>query len=336
MRLGNLNLTGRVLAAPLAGVSNRPFRLLARRGGAALVYTEMISSDGLIREHGKTLDLARFGPDERPIGLQLFGAKPEVMGGATATAIRLFAPDLIDLNFGCPVRKVVGHNGGAAVLKDLGMTEAIIRAAVASAGETPVTIKIRTGWDDSRPVYEEVGRIADDAGCAGITLHARSRSRGFAGAADWSAIKRLKDAVSIPVIGNGDIRTPEDAARMIESTGCDAVMIGRQSMGDPNIFNRVERFLTDGTRLPEPTPADNVALAIEHMRMIVEQHGEPRGVFMSRKCLAWYVRGFDGASALRQQLFRVETLAGAEDLLGEYLPTDTSPHSDGAPADPIA
>ncbi len=321
MRLGNLNLPNPVLAAPLAGVSNRPFRLLAKRGGAALVYTEMVSSEGLIREHRKTFDLARFGPDERPIGVQLFGARPEAMGQAVAIVIDVLAPDLIDLNFGCPVRKVVGHNGGAAVLKDLGLTEAIIRAAVESAGETPVTIKIRTGWDEQSPVYEQVGAIAERAGCAGITLHARSRSRGFAGSADWSAIARLKQTVGIPVIGNGDVRTPEDAARMIETTGCDGVMIGRASMGDPNVFGRVAKYLAEGLRTPDPTPAEKVAMALEHMRLIVAQYGQPRGVYMSRKVLAWYVRGFDGASGLRRALFQVDTLADAEAVLKGYRAT---------------
>jgi len=319
MRLGNLNLPDPVLAAPLAGVSNRPFRLLAKCGGAALVYTEMISSEGLIREHRKTFDLARFSPDERPIGVQLFGARPEAMGQAAAIVVDVLAPDLIDLNFGCPVRKVVGHNGGAAVLKDLGLTEAIIRAAVENAGETPVTIKIRTGWDEQNPVYEPVGAIAEQAGCAGITLHARSRSRGFAGRADWSAIARLKQTVGIPVIGNGDVRTPEDAARMIETTGCDGLMIGRASMGDPNIFGRIARYLAEGIRLPDPTPVEKVTVALDHMRLIVAQYGQPRGVLMSRKVLAWYARGFDGASGLRRTLFQVETLADAEAALQAYL-----------------
>ncbi|MBN1212244.1 MAG: tRNA dihydrouridine synthase DusB [candidate division Zixibacteria bacterium] len=319
MRIGNLNLKGQVLAAPLAGISNRPFRVLAVGWGAALTYTEMVSSEGIIRHQKKTLALMEFQSDEQPIGIQLFGANPEVMGQAAAIVREQFCPDLIDLNFGCPVKKVVRKNGGAAVLKDLVLTEEIIRAVVEAAGEIPVTIKIRSGWDDENPVYIEAGIIARKAGAAAVTLHARSRSRGFAGEADWLAIKKLKNAIDIPVIGNGDIKTPLDARRMIDQTACDAVMIGRVSFGNPFIFGRVDHYLKTGELLPEPSVTDKIELALEHAELMVGQYGETRGAKMMRRYLGWYVKGWPGATELRPRLFQVETRDDIKQVFDDYL-----------------
>jgi tRNA-dihydrouridine synthase B len=319
MKIGNLNLAGRVLAAPLAGVSNRPFRVLAVACGAGMTYTEMVSSEGIIRHQRKTLAMLRFQPDERPLGIQLFGARPGVMGEAAAIVVEQFKPDLIDLNFGCPVKKVVNKNGGAAVLKDLGLTRAIIAAVVDRAGEVPVTIKIRSGWDQAHPVYIDAGRIAEETGAQAVTLHARSRSGGFSVRADWSAIKRLKDAVGITVIGNGDVRSPEDARRMLDETNCDGVMIGRASMGDPSIFARINHYLETGALLPLPSLAETVATVRRHTRLMVEVYGEISGPKMMRKHFGWYFRGFGGASALRQRLLGTKTAAEIENVLDELL-----------------
>jgi tRNA-dihydrouridine synthase B len=320
MQIGNLNLKGRVLLAPLAGVSNRPFRVLAIRSGAALTYTEMISSEGIIRDHPRTLAMMAFGPDERPIGIQLFGANPDSMQKAAEIAVNRFQPDLVDINFGCPVRKVVNKNGGAAVLKDLRLTEEIIRGVVVGAGRTPVTVKIRTGWDDKSPVFLRVGEIAESAGVAGICLHARSRSGGYAGKADWSAIKALKDAVGIPVIGNGDVLTPLDAARMFTETGCDAVMIGRATMGNPLIFRQINEYLDTGLVPDEPTVTELMKTACLHARLMAETFGEERGIRMMRRYLTWYVRGFRGAPELRRALTQVSTVAEIEAALKAASP----------------
>jgi len=231
MKIGNLNLPGRVFCAPMAGISTRPYRIFARRFGAAVVYTEMISSHGLAYNDKKTKDLVDFGEDEHPIGVQLFGADPEIMHQA-ARVVSEMKPDIIDLNFGCPVKKVVRKNGGAAVLKDLGLTRELVSATV-SAGDIPVTVKLRSGWDEASKVFAEAGKVCEEAGASAITLHARTRAGQFAGRACWEDIKRLKEIVAVPVIGNGDIRSGEDAARMIDMTGCDAVMIGRAAMGYP-------------------------------------------------------------------------------------------------------
>lgn len=309
MKIGNLNLAGQVLAAPLAGVSNRPYRVISVRQGASMVYTEMISSEGIIRHQKKTMAMANFKSDEQPLGIQLFGSTPEVMGEAAAIIEKVARPDLIDINFGCPVKKVVNKNGGAAVLKDLKLTEEIIAAVVAGASETPVTIKIRTGWDEDHPVFIEAGEAAERAGAKAITLHARSRAKGFSGQADWTSIKALKEAVGIVVIGNGDVNSPEDARRMLDETGCDGVMIGRAAMGDPFVFGRMETFLKTGKLPPEPTVADKVEMARLHAKLLVEEVGEERGVRMMRKHFGWYFKGFPKASELRKVLMRTTTLA---------------------------
>jgi len=312
-------LSSPLVLAPLAGVSNRPFRLLARGYGASLVYTEMISSEGIIRNHARTVAMMRFTSDEQPVGVQLFGANPEVLGQATAQVVRDLKPDLIDLNFGCPVRKVVNKNGGAAILKDLTLTEDIVTSVVEAAGKTPVTVKMRTGWDESSPVYLEAARLAEQRGVSAVCLHARSRSRGYAGAADWGAIRLLKEAVTIPVIGNGDVRTPEDAERMLRDTGCDLVMIGRAAMVNPMIFAQTNSYLRSGVLPEEPTIQDKMELARSHARLLVEEFGEYRGCLMMRRHLGWYVSGFPGAARLRPVLFQVRTLADIDRIFAEYL-----------------
>ncbi|UCG62430.1 MAG: tRNA dihydrouridine synthase DusB [Candidatus Zixiibacteriota bacterium] len=308
-----------MLLAPLAGVSNRPFRVLAIKAGAALTYTEMVSSEGIIRNQQKTLSMMEFGPDEKPIAIQLFGANPEVMRQAAQIAVEKYGPDVIDINFGCPVKKVVNKNGGAAVLKDMDLTRDIIEATVEGAAGIPVTIKMRTGWDDANPVYIQAGQIAQKAGAGAITLHARSRAGAFSGRADWSAIKNLKDSVDIAVIGNGDINTPEDARRMFDETGCDAVMIGRAAMKNPLIFKHINHYLNTGEKLPEPTTKDKIELALEHARLMAEYYGEERGIKMMRRYLGWYVTGFHNATILRPKLFQVNTLANIEAIFREHL-----------------
>jgi tRNA-dihydrouridine synthase B len=319
MRIGKLNLNGCVLCAPLAGVSNRPFRVMAVQAGAAMVFTEMISSEGLIRNQDRTKSLMTFGEDERPLGVQLFGANPETMRKAAEITVSEFRPDIVDINFGCPVKKVVSKNGGAAVLKDLGLTREIIQATVEGSGATPVTVKMRTGWEESNPVYLEAGRIAQDCGALAVTLHARSRSKGFSGAADWAAIKRLKEAIQIVVIGNGDVATPEDARRMLDETGCDGVMIGRAALGHPDIFRRMHLFVETGELAVEPTMVEQIEAAKRHALLMVEEYGEKRGVTKMRRYLGWYTKGFPGAAALRPNLFQIESLSDIDTVFQEYL-----------------
>lgn len=316
MKIGNLNIPGRVFCAPMAGISTRPYRIFARRFGAAVVYTEMISSHGLAYNDKKTKDLVDFGEDEHPIGVQLFGADPEIMHQA-ALAVSDRKPDIIDLNFGCPVKKVVRKNGGAAVLKDLGLTRELVAAAV-SVGDIPVTVKLRSGWDETSKVFVEAGRVCEEAGASAITLHARTRAGQFAGRACWDDIRRLKEAVAVPVIGNGDIRSGEDAARMIDTTGCDAVMIGRAAMGYPWIFREINAFLESGVNPAPPSLDEKIAVMIEHARMLLDRFGEKRAMFKMRHHVAWYAKGWPGVSKIRRRAFAMTTFAELESLLDDY------------------
>lgn len=328
MRIGNLKLIGQVWAAPLAGISNGPFRQLSLESGAALVFTEMVSSEGIIRYQRRTLDLMDDCRGQHPLGVQIFGSNPQSMGQAAQIVAEKYAPDVIDINFGCPVRKVVNKNGGAAVLKDLDLTEQIVRAVVAGAGSTPVTMKIRTGWDELSPVFLEAGRAAQSAGAAAVTLHARSRSTGFSGKADWSAIRDLKNALDIPVIGNGDVFSPHDAERMLAETGCDAVMVGRALMGNPAILAQIDQYLRTGHQTPLPTIDQKFAVARRHVQLMIDKYGEPRGVIMMRKHLSWYVKGLRGATQLRHNLVRVSTLDEIDAVLNEFLADHRTDNSD--------
>lgn len=301
----------------MAGVSTGAYRLLARRFGAALVYTEMISSHGVVQDSQRTIALLSFTPDERPLAIQLFGANPEVMHRAAAI-VSEFAPDLIDLNLGCPVRKVVTRNGGAAILKDLGLAREVISAAVAGS-RVPVTVKLRSGWDEQTKIYIEAGQVAQEAGASAIALHARTRSGLYGGKADWDDIRRLKEAVSIPVIGNGDITCGEDARRMIDQTGCDAVMVGRAAMGNPWIFREINHFLETGRTLPPPPPEEKAALIREHARLLEIAHGEHRAILMMRGVLSRYSRGWIGGAELRRKMVRMETGDDLTALLDQYL-----------------
>ncbi|UCD16439.1 MAG: tRNA dihydrouridine synthase DusB [Candidatus Zixiibacteriota bacterium] len=312
-----MNIDGILFLAPLAGISKRPFRLLARRYGASVCYSEMVSADGMVFEQPRTIQLLDHQPNEHPIGIQVFGANPENMAVAMKR-LEVFKPDLLDLNFGCPVKKVIKKNGGAAVLKDVNLAGELMAAAVESAS-VPVTMKMRSGWSADAEVYLELGRMAEKIGVAAVTLHPRFRSDGFSSRSDWSKIRRLKEEITIPVIGNGDIETPHDARDMLDQTGCDGVMIGRAAMRDPYIFRRVRRFLDDGTLLPEMSSREKIEMALEHARETITQYGERIGTLMMRKHLAWYTRGFPEGAGLRRRLMTVESYHDMVLCLNDYL-----------------
>jgi tRNA-dihydrouridine synthase B len=316
MKIGNLILSGRVILAPLAGIADSPFRLLAKRFGAALVYTEMISAEGLTRGGTGSLRLLDFSPDERPIGVQIFGSDPERMASACELACRS-KPDLIDINCGCPVRKVVRKNGGAALLKDLRLLKEIF-TAVRGASEVPVTAKIRSGWDQDSLVAVEVAGLAQECGISAITVHPRTQKEGFSKKADWSIIAEVKETVDIPVIGSGDVFSPQDAKNMLDRTGCDAAMIGRGSFGNPWIFSRTNPFLEQGQLPPEPSLEQKIDVCLLHAELSVEKYGESAGVKRMRKHMVWYTRGMSRCKKLRLKLFTLETLNEIRQAFCEY------------------
>ena len=305
--------------APMAGVSEAPFRLLCRRFGADVVVSEFLSSEGLRRGNERTMRMASFDAEERPIGIQIFGAEPPAMAEAAALVTEVFAPDYVDINFGCPVKKVVKRNGGSGCLKDLDLVQRIIRA-VADATHLPVTVKIRSGWDESLRDPVGIALRCQDAGARALTLHARTRTQMFSGAARWEEIAAVVAALRIPVIGNGDVTTADDAARMRRETDCAGVMIARGAFGNPWIF-RDARALLEGRPVPAaPTAEERFRTALEHARLTLALDGDsPKTAMEFRKHLGWYARGLPGAAALRERLHRVDSLAEVEQIFSEYL-----------------
>jgi tRNA-dihydrouridine synthase B len=316
MKLGNLSIAGRVLLSPMAGVTDITFRMLARRLGASLVYSEMISADGISRGNAKTCRYMEFDPSERPIGFQLFGCDPYVMGEAARRASDL-KPDLIDINFGCPVHKVTKRNGGSSLLRDLKLFADIIKAVI-KGSTVPVTVKIRSGWDHHSIIAPEAARIAQDLGAAALTIHPRTRQQFFEGRADWPVIARVKEAVKIPVVGNGDINSPEDAQRMLDETGCDAVMIARAALGNPWILGQIHHYLETGEKVAEASVPEKAAVCLEHAEQLCARIGEGLGMKEMRKHIAWYIKGFPMASELRQKINTLVTLAQLRELMLPY------------------
>jgi nifR3 family TIM-barrel protein len=315
LTIGTLDLAGNLLLAPMAGITNLPMRLLAREQGAALCFTEMVSVNGLVRDGEKSFALMRSCAEDRPLGLQLFGDSPDFL--AEGARLAEGYGDLIDINMGCPVRKVVGSGSGSALLQDPERVRAII-AAVRKATSLPLTVKIRSGWGADSMNFELIGRIAQDEGADAITLHPRTRSQMFEGRADWRHIAALKRSVAIPVIGSGDLFTPEDVLAMFETTGCDGVMIARGALGNPWIF-REALALLNGSEKAVPGPAERYAVASRHLTLFVESAGERVAVREMRKHLCWYARGVHGAAQFRAKVNRQETRAGLEKEMYDFF-----------------
>jgi nifR3 family TIM-barrel protein len=305
--------------APMAGVSESPFRRICRRFGADVVVTEFLSAEAIRRENAATLAKLRFGADERPIGVQIFGAEPDAMGDAARLVTDVFGPEFIDINFGCPVKKVVKRNGGSGCLKDLDLVERVIKA-VSAATSLPVTVKIRSGWSEEMRDPVKIALRCQDAGARVLTLHPRTRSQMYSGSARWEEIAAVVAALEIPVLGNGDIKRAEDAIAMKEQTGCAGVMIARGSFGQPWIFDQARDLLSGKPKRPAPSIPDRLALALEHARMAEAYEADPRGAAIEfRKHLGWYVKGMPGSADLRKKLYAVESVAEIEGIFEAYL-----------------
>jgi tRNA-dihydrouridine synthase B len=308
-----------IILAPMAGVSEAPFRQICRRLGADVVISEFLSSEAIRRRIRTTLEGAEFEECERPIGIQIYGADAGAMAEAAGLITEHYQPEFIDINFGCPVKKVVQRNGGSGCLRDMDLVARIIRAVI-GATHLPVTVKTRSGWsEDSRDPVSIALRM-QDAGAKAFTLHARTRTQMFSGKASWDEIARVVEALDVPVIGNGDLTSADDVVRMREHTRCAGAMVGRGVFGNPWIFRDAQALLAGQPAPAAPTPAERFALALEHARLALRLQGDTRRTVMEfRKHLGWYTKGLHGASDLRQRLFQIESIGEAESIFLEYL-----------------
>lgn len=313
--IGPLVLKNQLFLAPMAGITNLPMRIISREGGASFAFTEMVSVNGLTREGRKSFDLLQSSAEDRPIGMQLFGDDPEMLGEA-ARLVEEYG-ELIDINMGCPVRKVVGTGAGSALMKDPVKVGRIVRS-VRKATKLPLTIKIRTGWVCGDDTFMEVGRIAQEEGCDAVTLHPRSRAQMFEGKADWSRIGELKSALSIPVIGSGDLFSAADAVGMLAQTGCDAVMVARGAMGNPWIFREALSLLAGEEPVP-PTVKERLAVARRHLELFTDFAGGRVALMEMRKHLSWYSKGLPGAAQFRAAVNRIESTAELIGAMEEFF-----------------
>ncbi|MBR2452632.1 MAG: tRNA dihydrouridine synthase DusB [Clostridia bacterium] len=313
LRIKNLELKNNVFLAPMAGVTDKAFRQIVKPFGPALMYTEMVSGKGLFYKNKKTADLLDAEDFEKPIAVQLFGHEPRVLAEIAEKSLE-YGAELLDINMGCPAPKIVNNGDGSALSKNPALAGEIIWAVVdAVGGKVPVTVKIRKGWDETLVNAVEMAKVAERNGAAAITIHGRTREQFYSGKADLDIIKAVKGAVSIPVIGNGDITDGESAKRMLDYTGCDGIMIGRGAQGNPWVFREVIHFLETGERLSPPTLLERAEKMAEHLELLILYKGEYRGIQEARKHMAWYIKGMKGGARLREIINRAET---KEDMLG--------------------
>ena len=317
MKIGNVELENNIFLAPMAGVTDLPFRILCKEMGCGLVYSEMVSAKGILYNNENTKKLLTVEQKERPAAVQLFGSQPEIMA-AMAKKIENYDIDIIDVNMGCPAPKIVKNGEGSALTKNPKLVGEIVKAMV-TAQKKPVTIKFRKGFDEEHINAVEIAKIAEQNGAAAVAVHGRTREQYYSGKADWDIIKAVKEAVSIPVIGNGDVFTPQDAKNMLEYTKCDAIMIGRAAQGNPWIFQRINHYINTGEMLPEVTTEQKVEKALRHARMLIEYKGEYIGVREMRKHISWYMKGIKGAAEHREKINRANSYNEIEQLLQKNL-----------------
>lgn len=315
MFIGNVEIKNNVVLAPMAGVTDLPFRLLCKEMGCGLLYTEMVSAKAIMYNNKNTEALLKVTPQENPIAVQLFGSEPAVMA-EIAKRIEERPFDIIDVNMGCPVPKVVNNGEGSALLKNPKLVGEIVEA-MAKAVKKPVTVKIRAGFDETSINAPQIAHVIQESGGAAVAVHARTRQQYYSGHADWDVISRVKEAVSIPVIGNGDILCGEDAVKMFEQTKCDAVMIGRGAQGNPWIFKQINDYMTNGTEFTKPSANEVCDMIMRHAGMLIEAKGEYTGIREMRKHFAWYTAGMKHAAVLRNEVNHVEHIEQLEELVNK-------------------
>ena len=304
MKIGNLNLDNRVFLSPMAGVTDLPFRLICKEQDCGMLYTEMVNAKALCYDDQNTKKMLKIEEEEHPVAIQIFGSDPEYMGGA-AKILNSYPNEILDINMGCPAPKVVKNGDGSALLKNPELAAKVLKAVVGNS-EKPVTLKIRKGWDDTCINAVEIAKIAEDCGISAIAIHGRTREQYYSGKADWDIIRQVKENVSIPVIGNGDVFEVEDAINMLNQTNCDAIMIGRGAQGNPWIFKRINHYMQTGEILPEPTLEEKINTAKKHLKLAVEEHGEYVAVREMRKHIAWYLKGLRNSARVRDEINKID------------------------------
>ena len=317
LRIGNTVLENNVILAPMAGVTDLPFRVLCREQGAGCVVTEMVSAKAVLYNNKNTRELLQIDPAERPAAVQLFGSEPDIMA-EIAARLEEGPYDYIDVNMGCPVPKIVNNGEGSALMKNPERAKEVMTAMV-KAVKKPVTVKFRKGFNDLSVNAVEFAKMAESCGVAAVAVHGRTREQYYSGKADWDIIRQVKEAVRIPVIGNGDIFTPEDAGRMLKETGCDGIMVARGAKGNPWLFGRINHYLDTGQVLPGPSMAEIKAMILRHGRMLVQFKGEGVAMREMRGHMAWYTKGMPHSATLRNEINQVETLEGFVELLDRKI-----------------
>lgn len=317
MKIGNVQLDNEVFLSPMAGVTDLPFRTICKEKGCGMLYTEMINAKALCYDDENTKKMLKMEKDEHPVAVQIFGSDPEFMGKA-ASIMNQYPNEILDINMGCPAPKVVKNGDGSALMRNPKLAAEVLSAVVKNS-EKPVTLKIRKGWDDDCINAVEIAKIAEECGISALAIHGRTREQFYSGKADWDIISEIKQAINIPVIGNGDVFEVQDAVNMLEKTKCDAIMIGRGSQGNPWIFKRINHYMKTGEVLPEPTLEEKITTAIRHMNLAVAEHGDYVAVREMRKHIGWYLKGLKNSAKYREQINKITDYKEVIVMLEEYM-----------------